>query len=907
MATPPGGDSVTLGFLGTDKMGQYLSERSEAVRDKYRQWKQSRVAHAAAIQKDTGTFEMGKRALRVYTSGRDLRRTIGNQTAERIERVLPTEVEREALNLMRDFKGREAELTQFLDGTHPEYQQGIDYKLLMQAEDLARTSRDEAMLRTLGAIDASNPRLTAGNRAALYNYTQTDAAHWNAIKQSNIREFQSKKAAVALAQNPTKALHRANAMMTLYFGGTLKEGTQLGLFKSGGKDVNQYVNRYYMEQKDLQADREGGKVGPAYGASGGGSTPTRRFVHSKQRVFDTIGHAIANGQRPATYDAADLMRIYANDFSRKAATLEMMDILKKSKSAKWAFSTSDKIPVGWQTLQFGDQKVSNRVSYIDQQGQAVGGDQNFYVPEKVIAALRPITEPDRMANQPIWKQIRQAQRFIKSVNLGYALFHEGALTVSGLNNMGPVGMTKAITAHMDSPEFRVAERGWISDGMTTTITGDSIQAYRRLKPGKTPTWVDVVSEAPVINEVQKGAELLTKLTFDITQRKFKVYDATFKDAKWMKDHPNATELEHRQARRGIAKEVNSIYGGMHWENLGVTKTAVEVARAFLLAPDWTFSNIASSSYAAGPLFSKGKEAYYKKRFGADLKERGEDRAAGAAARHYMARSMVYGLAANQAMSLLLSGKLSSNPTQVYMGKDKDGREIYQDLAFRGAPHDIFTLVNDVRQYGPTGIAQFMLSKAAPGIREGIALAQNRNWMGQRINAPELGWVEKTVRDVEYVAPSMGLPFSIQNIQQIMLGPEYENDRAREAITTLFGSRPRHVAPIDPILPVKSGAEKLMGRDWANKNMSGNDLGKRAMRWDNVRQRLVPDTGAVRKEQRAADPRRKLSFWDRVNTGHPFATQGDLKRKAEEKRRLAAHDAAMRQQARDARTAVPPGQ
>ena len=49
--------------------------------------------------------------------------------------------------------------------------------------------------------------------------------------------------------------------------------------------------------------------------------------------------------------------------------------------------------------------------------------------------------------------------------------------------------------------------------------------------------------------------------------------------------------------RSIGKEINAVYGGLNWDVMGVSANYQAVARMFLLAPDWTFSNVANLKYA----------------------------------------------------------------------------------------------------------------------------------------------------------------------------------------------------------------------------------------------------------------------------------------------------------------------
>lgn len=864
----------------------YVAKRFREVRDLIAMVKEAEGAREKAKEADAGAIERGEQDLRVFTAGRDLRRTVANQTAQRIQHLLPTETLRNALNLMRDFRGREDEIQQYLDGSHPAYQQGIDYDLYKLAEQTAKDNKDKPMLAQLAAIDPANPRYTAGDRASLYAYTHTDAARWEALKKQRIETFQKLREAAGLALKPTADMHRANAIMTQYYRDTLNEGRQAGLFQTG-RDPRQYVNRYYNSDETLAADAEGGKLPPAYGA---GQGPTRAFEHGKQRVYDTIGEAIANGQKPATYDAADLMRIYGNDYSRRAATLELMEYLKNTKDAQWAFLGSNKAPLGWRPLRFGGHDIVNTVPFIDEKGELRNAHQAFFVPPKIAEALRPITDRTGL-EMPWYRKFRAAQRIAKQLNLSFALFHEGALTVSAIANMGPKAALAALTQHVDSPEWRTAEQEFIRAGGTTTITGDSVQAYRRLKLGATPTWRDVVNALPVIKEGEEAAAKITKLTFDISQRKWKVYDFQVKDAQWILDHPKATQLEHIQAQRGLAKEINAIYGGLHWENLGVNQHSLDLARAFLLAPDWTFSNFLTYDYT-------GKNLYNKLRGRVSI----EDAVAAKAARGYWTRSVLYGVAATQGMSLMLGGKLSTNPTQVYLGKDAQGKEIYQNMFFRGASADLVNIIHDVQDYGEIdGMAVFMLSKAAPGVREALSSISNRNWLGQQLRNKDMDHVAKLLRSINQLVPGLVTPFSVQNLYQIMLGDEYKDTRAKEALAVLLGTRTRHVAPPSKTYPItlKPLAGKVIGQEKANQQFSGRELGGPPMKWNEQLQQLVPDTSEIRKEDKTNRPEEQLSIMDQVKYGRKFKTKADRLREERE--------AEKRRQAEELkRRAQPPG-
>jgi hypothetical protein len=274
--------------------------------------------------------------------------------------------------------------------------------------------------------------------------------------------------------------------------------------------------------------------------------------------------------------------------------------------------------------------------------------------------------------------------------------------------------------------------------------------------------------------MDQAAEGITKFTFGKMQRQFKVANYALSKAAWLADHPNALPIERSDAMHSITKELNAIYGGLHPENLGVNRTSVELLRAIMLAPDWTFSNIFNVKYA----FERGTPA-------------------GKMARMFWMRTAVGGLALTQALSLLISRQLSTNPTQVYMGKDKDGNDIYQNIFFKGAPGDLVNLIHNVMDYGAVGgLVVTMKNKLQPVLRTATDLAANQNWMRQEIyprGGPFLSNTWKAILfGIQGVSP---IPFSVSNVKDMLIGPKAEDFTTPEFLTTLFaGTPPRHVRP-----------------------------------------------------------------------------------------------------------------
>jgi hypothetical protein len=201
---------------------------------------------------------------------------------------------------------------------------------------------------------------------------------------------------------------------------------------------------------------------------------------------------------------------------------------------------------------------------------------------------------------------------------------------------------------------------------------------------------------------------------------------------------------------------------------------VEVARAVMLAPDWTISNVFNIKYSL---------------------ERGTE--AGKLARMFWARQLIGGIALTEATSLMLGHRLSKNPTQVYMGQDRNGEDIYQNLFFKGAGGDAVNLVHNIWDYGAfEGLARTMAGKAAPIGRTALELASNRNFLGRTLIPKGMKPFASTMRGAFEVGKSLApTPLTLSNWADMLLGPDAGKYSVPEFFTVPFaGTTPRHVPP-----------------------------------------------------------------------------------------------------------------
>lgn len=744
-------------FMGEETGTSRVGSIFKADIGEMRALKAKRDAAFEELEKAKETPEQtkfGRNVIAYFTGERDLWGARVNQIMARLRNLVPDSQDQEALTLMREFRGKSGELLQFLDGSHPALQGADDYA---------------------GAME----------------------------------QIEKLRPVIMKALDPTDRMKQADEVLTKIAAGTLAEGQRLGFLESRWTP-EQYTPHVLHPQGEGAFAKPPGRLGKALGGKIG-----KYFANAERREYPTVLDAIADRARPKTLNAFDAFTIHGDRFATARATNLLEQQMHASGIGRYAIHKT--APKGWvpmaphsnefqkivpflrETGEPGGSKtaaeqvaeaklegmragksyaeVSGANANVPAQPGAVVADvatQHLYVPEFIEKALRPITDPDYMARIPGFTTLRKFQSLQKAAQLSLSMFHATTENYMALSNMGPTGWIRALKSDRFDPEFERTERDMIAHGGTSSIQGHTVEAYKALQPGSIPTVGEIIRKFTPIRWIDQSAQKITDFTFGNLQRKFKVMDFAQHKAAWMADHPNATDAELSAAKRSIAKEVNAVYGGLHWEQLGVGRAPLEMARAILLAPDWTLSNIANYKYA----FEWSSPA-------------------GKLARMFWAHQYVGGMIATQLLSLAISHQFSDSPTDAYYGEDKDGQKIYQNNFFKGASGDQLSFIHNVKEYGlPIGSLHFAAGKAAPLLRVGLEAVTNRDYLGHQIVNPNLNPVAKTVRGLGKVAwDALPIPFSVDNLYQMLLGPHADRYTKPEVTSTMFsGTPPRHVPP-----------------------------------------------------------------------------------------------------------------
>jgi len=697
--------------------------------------------------------------------------------------------EREAVGIMRQFRHIPGELQQFIDGTHPDFQ-------------------------------------------------EIDGGPAQAVKNLKVVVPRMREALAMMARPLTKTENVADRLYTSIADKTLKEGLRVGNIGGSRWKPDVYVPQLLNPKGEGDVAKPPSTRGRVMGGQIG-----KFFGFAERREFPTILHAIAAGYIPKTLDPSTAFIIHGHAFARSRATHLAEKALVDWRMGHWGRGA----PEGWKPLaEHADeflrlipfiregpaqgtdaaaQDVAARKIAAMQNGQTyreasqnevetTGGpvadvaEQRLYVAPFIKAAMSALTDPDfnerYRLNLHLWKwrgsigysEIRTAQRELKRAILGFSAYHLLTENYMAAADIGPVGMWRAFTTPLESPASLAAERELIGVGGTTSIEGQTMDAYRSLKPGTIPTRAEVVrAYIPLVNQALAAADAITRFTFENIQRRFKITSFILWRDAWMRDNPVASEDQTHEAMKGIASYVNGVYGGLHWSNMGISRAMVEVGRLIFLAPDWTGSNLALAKYAMDAPMSAHEIPFAKKLSGTYTKESTQARLS----RAFWTKQIVGGMAATIAMSLMFSGPDSWKkwrPLQVYLGKDKEGKDVYQNVFFRGSAGDLVSLVSRMWKHGwegydesgaggalvglGLGVGDFAGSKASPFGKFGKHLT-GRNDFGRKTTATDLA---SDVLPIPIFARTLYDDF-VENPEDV----EWS-----ERMLSLFSPPAQHVAP-----------------------------------------------------------------------------------------------------------------
>lgn len=494
-----------------------------------------------------------------------------------------------------------------------------------------------------------------------------------------------------------------------------------------------YQTRIYAPEppKDFVKTEMGGGLRPATG-------------HAQHRVFNTEFEAVEAGKKFATTDIADALEIHNREMAKVNTSRKLLDAMAENNVGKWV--RKGKVPDGWQQVGELEKNVPIRDAdgnpVLDAKGNQVISHSVFAAPKGIADGLRAITDRNFLDNISGYKSLAKFQAIVKTVDLSLSFFHDKALTSvalfqGGIKNIGQM-ITGRMGKIMEGPDWQNLETDFARNLGITSRIQTNVDILRSLVDKNPDTFTEKIRNLPGLKQMADLSDKHTQFLFGQLQRFLKVQDYGRKISNWVAKHPDATDMEVREAKRGFAREVNAAFGGLNWQAMGITKTQLAILRAGLLAPDWSLSNgiLVKQAFDKGP--------------------------AGNAARAHFLRTAVIGLVATEALSKLWTGHTTDQNPSGHKLEIEVSPGVYVSI-LPGATGDAIKAWSMISQGGLAGVAQFAQGKLAPIPRTAVGYLSGAEYSGRPISPPGRGPIGKTADTLSYIARSAGpVPFGLAN-------------------------------------------------------------------------------------------------------------------------------------------------
>ena len=468
--------------------------------------------------------------------------------------------------------------------------------------------------------------------------------------------------------------------------------------------------------------------------------------HNAHKVYPDYATGIMDGRTPRTMDMADIIQREGVDMASRNANQELSDSLLRSGVGL----SRDIVPEG----------------YV---GIGKSGGHNVVIPKELDKALNPLFKPDFIAKSKIFKTFSDFQNKLKTVNLGFSLFHYKNEIVAGLSNgdykaFGDLAKaTPSIFKKMEDPAFRSSELDMIKtgQGMTSMVHGN-LDTNMKLGTSSSNLGKTIDSVGEKIGNIKgvgkvaqlpvKALEANNKYLFEGVQRFYKVQSYATKVAAYIGKNPSASPAELFKAKGSIAREINGAFGGLNFDSLGTNKTFLGMMRLVMLSPDWTYSNI-----------DLAKQAITS---GLNFKDPG-----GNAAKAYWVRNAIIGFGLLEGGSYLTTGHFTNHNPKGHETDMEVSPNVWAS-PLSGAMGDAAKLVGDVVQHGTQGIPQFFQGKLAPGARTLLGILTNRDYSGKQIAGPKDNLVSGSLNAAKYMAYNLlPAPFATQPLVNYLTKPD----------------------------------------------------------------------------------------------------------------------------------------
>lgn len=393
-------------------------------------------------------------------------------------------------------------------------------------------------------------------------------------------------------------------------------------------DTSAKFEKYYKEYKTLKGDLTESNIANHISHIWKKSSKdmpllTNYFAmqsrYAKNRTIPTIfdginGITLENGEtkfyEPETLDYAEICKISSDTFIKSNADIILADYVKslKNEDGVSLVLPFSKAPNNW--VEFDNPALSKRV-YMGRNKTFTFDRQSVKVHPDIADTLKTVFETTK--DNKIMQGYDKLNSIYKQLQLGFSGFHMVALTESMLGNMGMVKTLKFL-----NPEriFNEIKKGnWniyadetlakqaIDDGLQFGATLDIDRRGVEKLADSVTEWVEktIPGVGKYLSIIPKSISSMQKLNnkflWDYLHNNYKL--ECYKLLCMQEAEKRQLSTKERQE---IAQWVNDSFGGLVWENLGISISGRKTEQRVFLSPDW----LRSTTRQFLGIFSSGK-------------------------------------------------------------------------------------------------------------------------------------------------------------------------------------------------------------------------------------------------------------------------------------------------------------
>ena len=229
----------------------------------------------------------------------------------------------------------------------------------------------------------------------------------------------------------------------------------------------------------------------------------------------------------------------------------------------------------------------------------------LYAPEKIAKNLNRILGTSKLAGIPAIQAMTKYNAVMKNWILQSSFFHHLAYTRSYM-----LGTNKKKFSEMNLPAAAKAgleaikqDNPLIILGIRNGLTLGVVQDWDEHALESNTAIDRIIDKVPMLKKVKTGLkwfrDVQTNFLFQKMGAGLKAKAFLIEYRNHLRKHP---DLDPNVIANDVANLINDDFGGLHLQRMGRDPTVQHIMRFFLLAPDWTESNIRSMAkiFKAGP-------------------------------------------------------------------------------------------------------------------------------------------------------------------------------------------------------------------------------------------------------------------------------------------------------------------